>query len=137
MWENPTHQSSTCEWKFVTSARGNYTIETDETPKSKSSIGKVNLLVLNKHLLEQSSVLSEEIRRVGCQIASLRKGQVVTQANTNGFLSARLLGLWKCTRVKGEGMSIVLQSCSTTTVTVTDIQTRYGFHPLVTTKKAT
>ena len=68
---------------------------------------------LGGRLVEQESVLADEIRHMKCLVTRLRRHQSTLMSQFDGLLMAYALGLNMCDRVTRTGKSLVLQTCST------------------------
>ena len=79
--------------------------------------------------VKHESQLANEVRQLYCKITSLQRNQAMILAQTNGLLAARALNLEKCSRVKGNGKSLVLQQCDTVSIKISALQTQCGYQP--------
>ena len=92
------------------------------------------LNIENKQYVEGQSIkhesqLANEVRQLYCKITSLQRNQAMILAQTNGLLAARALNLETCSRVTGNGKSLILQQCDTVQIKITAVQTQCGYQP--------
>lgn len=127
------------EKRMKTGARPRATAETRPTappPDVSGLADSVSALLLteNKQYIEgqahkHENQLSNEIRQLYCKITMLQRNQAVMLSQSSGLLAARALNLDKCSRIVGNGQSLVLQICEIVPVNVTAKETKCGFQP--------
>ena len=79
--------------------------------------------------IEHEEALANEIKQMYCKITSLQRNQAMLLSQTNGILAARSLGLDKCSRVVGNGLSLNLQKCEIVPINITAKETMCGYQP--------
>ena len=79
--------------------------------------------------IDHENRLAKEIRKVYCELSSVRRIQTMTMAQSNGIPAAAMLRLPTCSSLQGMGQALTLQECAKKEATVTAIETSCGFQP--------
>jgi hypothetical protein len=98
---------------------------------------KEKLLPLHSQYLldkqtDHENELAHELRAVYCQIAKMKRNQLMTIAQLSPILAARTMGMKPCERVDGRGESLLLQECKQIVKQIGAFQSICNFQPYFT-----
>ena len=77
----------------------------------------------------RENVLSNELHMMNCAMMKLKKFQLISLAQSNGFLAAKAVNLPMCQRLQSHGTALIVQTCKTERVNVTAIEGPCGMEP--------
>ena len=81
--------------------------------------------------VERENILTDEIHALNCALVEQRKFQIISLAQTNGFLAAAAARLPTCQRLQAHGSALMVQTCKAEKANVTGKATACGIEPFL------
>ena len=79
--------------------------------------------------ISHENKLAQEIREVYCQVLKTEYANAVHMAQFNGLMAAESLELKPCSKLEGNGRTLILHECRTESLEITAVETKCGFQP--------
>ncbi len=119
---NCSHTKTNQQWTF----------EPDRMPKTKEENGPLlaqHHQYIEDKTLERENALLQEIKEIYCGNLQLRKYTTQLLAENNGLLAALANNLPLCSRLKPNGVHLIVQQCKEMNVTIRGQKTKCGYEP--------
>jgi len=79
--------------------------------------------------IDRENILSDEIHALNCVLAEQRKLQIISIAQTNGFMAAAAARLPTCQRLQAHGSALMVQTCKAEKINISSTVTPCGLEP--------